>query len=139
MTIDTADPASLIDQVGADVYDCVIDVAPRTTQPITDGVIAARRGGRLVLAGLKGRAIPELWSDTIVLKGLSVLGARSVDRESFVLAMSALERGLVNAGDWHTHTYALEDLPTALAVQGGEVKTGVQPLHVTILAPAAGR
>lgn len=139
VVIDAADPASLIDQVGADAYDCVIDVAPRATRPVVDAITAARPGGRVVLAGLKGQSVPEVWSDAIVLKGLTIAGARSVDQDAFALAMSALERGLVRADEWHTHAYPLEKLEEALLVQGGEVQTGTPPLHVSILAPDASR
>ena len=139
VVIDPSNAESLIDQVGADGFDCVVDVAPRATQPIIDAVAAVRRGGRVVLAGLKGRPVPELWSDAIVLKGITVAGARSVDRQSFVLAMSALERGLVRADEWHTHRYELDELETALLVQGGEKRTTKVPLHVTILSDDAVR
>jgi threonine dehydrogenase-like Zn-dependent dehydrogenase len=139
VVIDPSNAESLIDQVGADAFDCVVDVAPRATQPIIDAVAAVRRGGRVVLAGLKGRPVPGLWSDAIVLKGITVAGARSVDRQSFVLAMSALERGLVRADEWHTHRYELDELETALLVQGGEKRTTKVPLHVTILSDDAVR
>jgi len=134
VVIDTANPNSLVDQLGINSFDCAIDVAPLATRPILDAIATVRRGGRVVLAGLKGREVPAMPTDEIVLKGLTVVGARSVGQNAFRLALLALEQGRVNAEAWHSHTYAFAEAETAVRVQGKEIDTGVEPLHVSILA-----
>jgi len=73
---------------GADV---VIDVTPYATDPVSDAMKMARRGGTVVLAGLKGgQRVPEFNSDDIIMRQLNVRGVLGVDHESFVQAIETI-------------------------------------------------
>lgn len=113
---------------GADV---VIDVTPYATDPVSDAMKMARRGGTVVLAGLKGgRRVPDFDSDDIVMRHLTVRGVFGVDHESFVQAIETIRSGRFPLERLHTHAFALEDAATAIDTLAGE--TGDPAVNVTI-------
>ena len=113
---------------GADV---VIDVTPYATDPVSDAMKMARRGGTVVLAGLKGgRRVPEFNSDDIVTRHLTVKGVFGVDHESFVQAVETIRSGRSPLDKLHSHAFALEDAATAIDTLAGE--TGEPAVNVTI-------
>ena len=113
---------------GADV---VIDVTPYATDPVSDAMKMARRGGTVVLAGLKGgRHVPEFNSDDIVTRHLTVKGVFGVDHESFVQAVDTIRSGRFPLDKLHSHAFALEDAATAIDTLAGE--TGEPAVNVTI-------
>jgi threonine dehydrogenase-like Zn-dependent dehydrogenase len=118
----------ITDGVGADV---VLDVTPMATQPILDALEAVRFGGRIVLAGLKGRRPTSLVTDAIIGKGITVVGAYSVDARAYVDAIRIIESGVLPLEKLHTHTFGLADAARAVEVLAGEVE-GEQAVHVTI-------
>ena len=111
--------------------DAVIDVTPYATDPVSDAMKMARRGGTVVLAGLKGgRHVPEFNSDDIVTRQLHVRGVFGVDHESFVQAIDTIGSGRFPLERLHTHAFALEDAATAIDTLAGE--TGEPAVNVTI-------
>ena len=113
---------------GADV---VIDVTPYATDPVSDAMKMARRGGTVVLAGLKGgRRVPEFDSDDIVTRQLTVKGVFGVDHDSFVQAISVIQSARFPLERLHTHAFALEDAATAIDTLAGD--TGEAAVSVTI-------
>jgi threonine dehydrogenase-like Zn-dependent dehydrogenase len=132
---DPSDVASLVDQVGQKSFDVVLDVVPAATRPVIDAIKAVRVGGRVVLGGLKGaRVVPDFVSDDIVLKSIEVLGALGVSSRGYQLAIGAILSGRFDFSAWHTHTFRFDEAEEAIKVLGGEVKTGVTPIHVSVLA-----
>ena len=113
---------------GADV---VIDVTPYATDPVSDAMRMARRGGTVVLAGLKGgRRVPEFNSDDIVTRHLTVKGVFGVDHDSFIQAVDIIRSGRVPLERLHSHAFALEDAATAIDTLAGA--TGEPAVSVTI-------
>ena len=111
--------------------DAVIDVTPYATDPVSDALKMARRGGTVVLAGLKGgRQVPEFNSDEIVTRQLTVRGVLGVDHESFVQAIDTIRSGRFPLDRLHTHAFPLEDAATAVDTLAGE--TGEPAVNVTI-------
>ena len=115
---------------GADV---VLELTPMATQPISDALAAARHGGRVVLAGLKGRQPVELVTDTIINKALTVVGAYGVDARGNREAIRIIESGRFPLERLHTHTFGLEQAVEAIETLAGEVP-GQEGVHVS-LAP----
>jgi threonine dehydrogenase-like Zn-dependent dehydrogenase len=76
---------------GGALADVVIDVVPSTPSTVTDAVDLARTRGTIVLAGVKGdRPVPGLRSDAIVLKALTIKGARGKRSRCYPLAIEML-------------------------------------------------
>ena len=113
---------------GADV---VIDVTPYATDPVSDAMKMARRGGTVVLAGLKGgRRVPEFNSDDIVTRHLTVKGVFGVDHESFIQAIDTIQSGRFPLERLHTHAFPLEDAATAIDTLSGVA--GEPAVNVTV-------
>jgi threonine dehydrogenase-like Zn-dependent dehydrogenase len=111
--------------------DIAIDVTPGATDPIDDAIASVRRGGRVVLAGLKGRKPMEMVSDVIVNKGITMIGAYSVDSRGYTEAIKIIESGRFPLERLHTHTFGLEDYGHAVEVLGNEVP-GEDGVHISI-------
>jgi threonine dehydrogenase-like Zn-dependent dehydrogenase len=118
----------ITDGAGADV---VLDVTPMAHQPVLDAIDGVRHGGRVVLAGLKGRRPMSFVSDSIIQKGATVVGAYSVDARAYVDAIKIIESRRFPFEKLHTHTFGLEDAAHAIDVLAGDVP-GEQAIHVSI-------
>jgi threonine dehydrogenase-like Zn-dependent dehydrogenase len=114
--------------VGADV---VLDVTPMVTQPVLDALECVRHGGRIVLAGLKGRKPTSLSTDAIIHKGAAVVGAYGVDARAYLDAIRIIESGRFPLLRMHTHTFGLAEAQRAVEVLAGEVP-GEEAVHVAI-------
>jgi threonine dehydrogenase-like Zn-dependent dehydrogenase len=90
-----------------------------------------RRGGRVVLAGLKGRKPMDMVSDVLVNKGITMIGAYSVDARGYAEAIRIIESGRFPLERLHTHTFGLEDYGRAVEVLGNEVP-GEDGVHISI-------
>jgi threonine dehydrogenase-like Zn-dependent dehydrogenase len=113
---------------GADV---VIDTTPYATSVVGDAVRLARRGGTIVLAGLKGGRPAELDVDTVAMKALRLVGVRSAGSAAWRRAVHLLGDDARPWTSLHTHTFGLEAIGDAIAVQAGRVD-GEQAMHVVI-------
>ena len=72
----------------------MLDVTAYATDPVVDAMEIARRGGTVVLAGLKGsHHVPDFASDRIVMRKLTVKGVFGVEHESFRKAVALIESG----------------------------------------------
>lgn len=111
--------------------DVVLELTPMAAAPVTDALLSARHGGRVVLAGLKGgRQIP-LNTDLIINRALRVVGAFGVDARGYAEAIALIESGRIPLEKLHTHTFGLDDTALAIETLAGEVP-GEQPVHVSI-------
>jgi len=117
---------------GGDGADVVLDLTPMAHQPIRDALDAARWGGTVVLAGLKGGRRAELPTDTIINKALTVKGAFSVDATGYIDAIKLIETGRFPLERMHTHTFGLDEVARAIETLAGEVP-GEDAVHVAIV------
>jgi len=115
--------------------DVALDLTPMAAQPVRDALNAVRWGGRVVLAGLKGRQPLELSTDLIINRALTVVGAFSVDSRGYAEAIRLIETGRFPLERMHTHTFGLEDVPRAIETLAGEVP-GEDAVHVAIMPGA---
>jgi threonine dehydrogenase-like Zn-dependent dehydrogenase len=132
IVVEQADTVERVKEIteGAGV-DVAIDVTPGATDPIDDAIQAVRRGGRVVLAGLKGRKSMDMVSDVLVNKGITMIGAYSVDARGYAEAIRIIESGRFPLERLHTHTFGLEDYGHAVEVLGNEVP-GEDGVHISI-------
>ncbi|EHR51826.1 theronine dehydrogenase-like Zn-dependent dehydrogenase [Saccharomonospora marina XMU15] len=111
--------------------DVVLELTPMATQPVTDALLAARHGGRVVLAGLKGGREVPLKTDLIINRALSVAGAFGVDARAYAEAIAIIESRRFPLEKLHTHTFGLDDTALAIETLAGEVP-GSQAVHVSV-------
>lgn len=114
---------------GADV---VVDITPNATKPITDAIAMVRRGGTVVLAGVKGmKEVPGFVSDELVFRSIRLQGVFTVDSASYRLAITMIERNPALYEKFGTRAFPLERAEDAIACLAGE--NGKAPaIHVAI-------
>ncbi|MFY1637998.1 zinc-dependent alcohol dehydrogenase [Solwaraspora sp. WMMB335] len=116
--------------------DVVLELTPMATAPVTDALLAARLGGRVVLAGLKGGKEVPLRTDLIINRALTVVGAYGVDARACADAIRIIESRRFPLAKLHTHTFGLDDTALAMETLGGEV-AGEAAVHVSVHPEAA--
>ena len=116
---------------GGAMADVVLELTPMAARPVTDALLAARHGGRVVLAGLKGGKEIPLRTDLIINRALNLVGAFGVDARANEEAIAIIESGRFPLEKMHTHTFGLEDCARAIETLAGEV-AGEQAIHVSI-------
>ena len=137
------DEEDLVDAVrtvtGNRMADVVVDCSAEATAPVSQALDLVRRGGRIVLGGLKdGRPTADFVSDKVVLKGLTILGSSHPDgrpvhepergtREAFEIMAS----GRYPLEKMCTHTFGLAEAETAVKLVGRRIE-GDDGIHVTI-------
>ncbi|MGH3391810.1 MAG: zinc-dependent alcohol dehydrogenase [Actinomadura sp.] len=111
--------------------DVVLELTPMAGEPITDALLSARHGGRVVLAGLKGgREIP-VRTDLVINRALTLVGAFGVDARGYDEAIALIESGRFPLEKLHTHTFGLDDTALAIETLAGEVP-GEEAVHVSV-------
>ena len=117
-------------QGGAQV---VLDTTPYAPQSVTHAVGMAARHGRVVLAGLKGRrAVPELFSDDVIHKELTLKGVLGVDLDSFEQAVQLIESEKYPLDKLHTHSFDVTEAERAIQTLAGAFPDE-QAVHIAIV------
>jgi threonine dehydrogenase-like Zn-dependent dehydrogenase len=116
---------------GGAMADVVVDVSANATQPVLDAIELVRPGGTIVLGGLKGTDIPQFPTDKIVLRGIRLLGARSVTAPGYLGALAIIESGEHPLDLMRTHEFPLHDAELAIRTLAGEVP-GEHAINVVI-------
>jgi 2-desacetyl-2-hydroxyethyl bacteriochlorophyllide A dehydrogenase len=114
--------------------DVVIDVTSYATSAVTLAIDLVRRGGRVVLAGTKGlgNPVPDFFSDKIVIKELTVIGALGVDHTNYERAVRLIESRKYPLEKMHTHTLPLEEAERAIRLLSG-AEPGEQAIHIALV------
>jgi len=116
---------------GGEMADVVLELTPMAAGPVSDAMAAVRRGGRVVLAGLKGNREIPLRTDVIINRALTVRGAFGVDARGMADAIALIESRRFPLEKMHTHTFGLDDAALAIETLGGEVP-GEAAIHVSV-------
>jgi threonine dehydrogenase-like Zn-dependent dehydrogenase len=111
--------------------DVVLELTPMAAGPITDALNAARHGGTVVLAGLKGHREIPLVTDLIINRALTLKGAYGVDARANAEAIALIESRRFPLERMHTHTFGLDDTALAIETLAGEV-AGESAVHVSV-------
>jgi threonine dehydrogenase-like Zn-dependent dehydrogenase len=106
---------------GGDMADVALELTPMAAEPITDALLSVRRGGRVVLAGLKGNREIPVRTDLMINRALTVRGAFGVDARGMEDAIALIESRRFPLEKMHTHTFGLGDAALAIETLGGEV------------------
>jgi threonine dehydrogenase-like Zn-dependent dehydrogenase len=111
--------------------DVVLELTPMAADPVTHALEAARHGGRVVLAGLKGGKEIPLRTDLVINKALRITGAFGVDATAYAEAIALIESRKYPLEKLHTHTFGLDDTALAMETLAGEAP-GEQAVHVSV-------
>ena len=114
-----------------EMADVALELTPLAAAPVSDALLAVRRGGRVVLAGLKGNREIPLRTDVIINRALTVRGAFGVDSKGMADAIALIESRRFPLEKMHTHTFGLDDAALAIETLGGEVP-GESAIHVSV-------
>jgi threonine dehydrogenase-like Zn-dependent dehydrogenase len=120
----------ITDGVGADV---VVDVTAYALEAVPQAIDMARRGGTVVLGGVKGmKPVPDFLSDKVVMKELTLMGALGVDYPAYETAIRLIESGRYPLDEMHTHTLPLKDAERALKLLARELP-GEDAVHIALV------
>jgi threonine dehydrogenase-like Zn-dependent dehydrogenase len=111
--------------------DVSLDLTPMAAGPVTDAMKVVRFGGRVVLAGLKGKKEIPLVTDLIINRALTVKGAFGVDASANTRAIQLLESGRFPLELLHTHTFGLDQVGLAIETLAGETEDK-SAIHVSV-------
>ena len=113
--------------------DVVIDVSAYANEPVTQAIDVARRGGTIILAGMKGqRPVEGFFNDRVVAKELRIQGVFGVDFHAYEPAIRLIESGKYPLEKMHTHTFPLEEAERALQILAREVP-GEEAIHIALV------
>ncbi len=135
VVVDGDDAQSIVARVeditGGEMADVVLELTPMAAGPVTDALLTAKRGGTVVLAGLKGNREIPVRTDLIINRALTVRGAFGVDARGMDDAIALIESRKFPLEKMHTHTFGLADTALAIQTLGGEVP-GEPAIHVSV-------
>jgi len=114
--------------------DVVVDVTAVSVQPIADAVEIAKPGATIIIAGVKGSVatIPNLVSDKLLIKELTIKGVWSQDLRAFEPALGLIQSRKRPLEKMHTHTFGLNDVDLAVRTLAGRVE-GQNAIHVMVV------
>ncbi len=104
---------------------------PEGPKVVVVAVNAAKNGGKVILAGSKGRPIPEFLSDWLIKKYLSIKGVRGHSYHAVELAIQLIAAKKYPLDKFSTHQFFLTQVDEALRTVGGE--GAPDSIHVTVL------
>lgn len=118
---------------GGKGVDIVVDLTPYATQPVVDAISFARRGGTIVLAGMKGfKEVPGFISDKVIGKELTIQGASGVTSSGYRSAIRTIESGRFPLEAMHTHNFKLEEAELAIKTLARQIR-GQESIHSCLL------
>jgi threonine dehydrogenase-like Zn-dependent dehydrogenase len=123
--------ARVMELTGGRGVDVVVDVTPVATQPIVDALQVVRRGGTVVLAGVKGGPKVQIDPDQLVWNSITVRGVFTVDSAAYREAIRLLEQGGAPFERMHTASYPLSRAEEAIHHLAGRTD-GPPAVHVAI-------
>jgi threonine dehydrogenase-like Zn-dependent dehydrogenase len=110
-----------------------IDVSAYANEPVVQAIDVARRGGTVVLAGMKGqKPVENFFNDRVVAKDLTIKGVFGVDFLAYEPAVRLIESGKYPLDNMHTHTMPLEEAERALQVLAREIE-GEDAVHIALV------
>jgi alcohol dehydrogenase len=135
-TIDVSreNPVERVKEItGGRKADVVLEVSAGATQPVVDAVDMVRRGGRIVLAGLKSfKPVAGLVTDKIVINEIQMIGVLSAGWTSIEKALDILKRRGKDLEPLCTHMFPLGEADKAVRALGREYDDGCEVVHVAL-------
>ena len=125
--------ARVKDLTGGHGADVVVDVSAGATEPLHQAVEMVRKGGTIVVAGLKtDNALGDFYTDRLIYKEISMLGVLSSDWTDTAKAIDILKARWRELEVMCTHSYRIGEAEKAVQVLGRETRDGPEPVHIHI-------
>jgi alcohol dehydrogenase len=130
--VDAEDPVErVLALTGGRKADVVLDVSAGATEPIHQAVDMVRKGGTIVVAGVKTHnALNNFFTDKLVFNEIAMLGVLSSDWEDTDKAVDILRNRWQELSPLCTHAYPVSEADTAVRVLGREIKDGPEAVHI---------
>ena len=134
VNVDEEDPVErVLALTGGRGADVVVDVSAHATEPLLQAVDMVRKGGNVVVAGLKtDNALNNLYTDKLIFREISLLGVLSSDWIDTVKAIDILKDRWRDLANLCTHSYPIGEAEKAVRVLGRELEDGPEPVHIHI-------
>jgi alcohol dehydrogenase len=135
INVETEDPVARVTQLtGGALADVVLDVSAGAVAPIVQGIDMVKRGGRIVLAGLKGKnKLNDFPVDKVVLREVELLGVLSAGWESTELAIEMIKAEQDSLSALCSHQFSLDKATDAVRTLGREISDGKDAVHITLV------
>lgn len=130
--VDAEDPVQrVLELTGGRKADVVLDVSMGATEPIIQAIEMVKKGGIVVVAGVKTHnALLNFYTDKLLFNEISMLGVLSSDWEDTAKAIELLQDKWRDLGKLCTHAYPLGQAETAVRLLGREIEDGPEPIHI---------
>ena len=133
INVERDDPVALVRELTGGGADVVVDTTPVAVQPVQQALDMVRRGGTVILAGIKGatRTFPFA-SDTIIEKALTVKGAYGASDEAVRSAIRLIESDAYPADRLVTDVFTIDQAKQAVESLGRHTR-GKGTINVAIV------
>ena len=132
INVEEQDPVRVVREItGGKGADVVVDVAAYSTSTVSQAIDMVKRGGTVILAGVKTKPVPELSSDKIIFKEIRLQGALGVDFRGYAPAIKIIESRRYPLEKMHTHTMPLAQAERAINMLAGNIP-GEEAIHIAL-------
>jgi threonine dehydrogenase-like Zn-dependent dehydrogenase len=140
INVDQEDPVARVREItGGALVDVVLDVSSGAVEPVRQAMDMVRRGGRIVLAGLKGKnPLGDFLIDKVVFREIELVGVLSAGWTSCELAIDMIQRLAGKLAPLCSHSFSLLESNEAVAALGRESDSAAEVVHVTLMPDASG-
>ncbi|MGW1419991.1 zinc-dependent alcohol dehydrogenase [Bradyrhizobium manausense] len=113
--------------------DVVLDVSSGAMAPVLQAIDMVKRGGRVVLAGLKGQnKLNGLPIDKVVLSEIELVGVLSAGWQSTEMAINMIRQEGDALRELCSHSFPLSHVTDAVRTLGREIVGSRDAVHVTL-------
>jgi alcohol dehydrogenase len=136
INVEAEDPVERVREItqGA-LADIVLDVSAGATAPVVQAVDMVKRGGRIVLAGLKGRnPLKDFMVDKVVFREIEIVGVLSAGWTACETAIGLVERLGDELRPLCSHSFGLAEADQAVRTLGRETANADAVVHVALVA-----
>ncbi len=130
--VDREDPVErVLELTNGRKADVVLDVSAGAVEPIIQGIEMVRKGGTIVIAGVKTHnALNNFYTDKLLFNEISMLGVLSSDWEDTDKAVDILRNKWRELGKLCTHSYPVGEAEKAVRLLGREIQDGPEAVHI---------
>jgi alcohol dehydrogenase len=134
INVDEEDPVERVRSVtGGKLADVVLDISAGAVAPILQAVDMVKRGGRIVMAGLKGRnPLTNFLTDKVVFREIEMVGVLSAGWSSCETAIALVKALGADLAPLCSHSFPLQQATEAVKTLGREGSNSADAVHVTL-------
>lgn len=113
--------------------DVVLDVSAGAVAPVVQAIDMCKRGGRIVLAGLKGKnKLNDFPVDKVVFREIQLVGVLSAGWQSTEMAIRMIEQDGASLQALCSHSFPLDHVTDAVRTLGRERADSNDAVHVNL-------